>query len=432
MCAMRLPPRFAPLLLAALLSACSTTAPNLRHSAADLQRYQAADFSWPATSAEGELALRTLELDRLRARLAMPIGPESDAELPAALSAAMLFNAEMEPAKARLREALPRAAAMAPNAQRALLSAAHALDPSGNAEALKLLLGQLSTPREFAIASYALLRADASQASLVQQHLQARLATQADEPRLLALAQHLQARPAQPPLAELLNAPLLAGHPVVFSLQRADRRQRGFALVRGADGRFVRERDGRLLAIPQLALALSNLPGTISLGNTPQGLYTVVGSGTAATNPWIGPTPYLHAMLPVEADPATFFHGQALDPNWSEAQYERLLPQSWRQFGPFKEAWLAGRAGRNEILMHGSTVNPAYYAGSPFFPGTPTAGCLMTDERWDPATGRLLASDQLRLAKAFTRDGVERGFLVVVELPGDGPIDLNAVQALAP
>lgn len=428
---MRIPFRLTPLLLVALLAGCSTP-PEKRHSAAELQAYQPSDFIWPATSTQGELALRSEELERLRQRLALPIGPASDAELPAALAAAQLFNTELAAATARLREALPRAASMSVNAQRALLSAAHALDPAGNAATLKVLLPELRTAREFAIASYALLRADASQAGFIQQELQARLAQQAEEPRLRALQERLKPAPANPAIAELLNAPLLAGYPVVFSLQRADRSQRGIALVRGADGRFVREPDGRLFAVPQLTLALSGLPGTISMGNTPQGLFTVVGSGTAASNPWIGPTPYLHAMLPVEADTATFFHGKVTEPAWSEPLYEQLLPASWRGYAPFKEAWLAGRAGRSEILMHGSAVNPAYYAGSSFFPGTPTAGCLMADERWDPATGRLLASDQLRLTKAFTRDGVERGFLVVVEVAGDGPFELQLIEALAP
>ncbi|MDP1125432.1 hypothetical protein Q5O12_28335, partial [Klebsiella pneumoniae] len=78
----------------------------------------------------------------------------------------------------------------------------------------------------------------------------------------------------------------------VYSLQRPGRDVMGLALVRGADGRFLREPDGRLYAQPQLARALTHLPGTLTNGNTPQGLYTLVGAGTA-TNPWIGPTPYL-------------------------------------------------------------------------------------------------------------------------------------------
>ena len=121
----------------------------------------------------------------------------------------------------------------------------------------------------------------------------------------------------------------------------------GLALVRAADGRFVRDAAGQLFGSPQLALARTGLPGTITNGNTPQGVFTIVGAGTA-TNPNIGPTPYLHSKLPIEATPAEFEHAEAApDAAWSEAVYESFLPASWRAFLPIKEAWLAGRAGRD-------------------------------------------------------------------------------------
>lgn len=193
--------------------------------------------------------------------------------------------------------------------------------------------------------------------------------------------------------------------------------------MRGADGRFVREPSGNLFASPQLALALTNLSGTITNGNTPQGLFTIVGVGTA-TNPWIGPKPYLHSKLPIEATVAEFEHAEAPTP-WSEAVYESFLPESWRRYAPIKEAWLAGRAGRDEILAHGIVVNPAYYAGASYEPGTPSAGCLVSHEEWDPGTGHLIRSGQLSLAQTFARAGGReqvRGYLMVVEVAGEGPV----------
>ena len=183
---------------------------------------------------------------------------------------------------------------------------------------------------------------------------------------------------------------------------------------------------------PQLALARSGLPGTLTNGNTPQGVFTIVGAGTA-TNPNIGPTPYLHSKLPVEAPPTEFAHADEgpLD-GWPEAFYDSFLPASWRAYPPIKEAWLAGRAGRDELLIHGTTLNPAYYAGAAYFPGTPQQGCLIANEDWHPATGRLLASRHLSLAQAYAAAGVREdlaGFLVVVEVPGDGPV--TAAEALA-
>jgi hypothetical protein len=215
---------------------------------------------------------------------------------------------------------------------------------------------------------------------------------------------------------------------VVFSFQRPDRRRVGLAMVRGVDGRFVRNADGSYFNIAHLALALSNLPGTITNGNTPQGLFTIVGAGTA-TNPWIGPTPYLHSKIPKEATLAEYEHAN-VEGEWNEARYENFLPLSWRNYFPFKEAWLAGLAGRDDMLLHGTTINPEYYRNDPYYPGTPSAGCLVAMEYWSKEDGRLMHSDQLTLAKAFTAGGIDQGYLVVVELDDRAtPVNLADVVA---
>lgn len=415
-------------LLALALAGCATPPPEQRHSAAELQRYRPADFAWADTATAAERALLSEETTRLRARLALPPGPERDAALPAVLAAVMLFNIEIDAARGPLLAALPGLAQHPADTQRALLTAAYTLYPAEAAPLVKPLLPLLAGPREFAIAAYLLLKADPASAPALREAL-ARRADCCEEPRLRALRLALDPAPqAAPDLAELLATPLRPGYPVVFSLQRPDREAQGLALVRGADGRFLREPDGSLFAVAQLARARSGLPGTISLGNTPRGLYTVQGAGTA-TNRWIGPTPYLHSKLPVEASLAEFLHQPASGTPWSEASYRALLPAAWQ--APLLEAWLAGQAGRSEILMHGTTINPAYYAGTAYFPGTPSAGCLVSSEQWSPEDGRLRASDQLRLAHAFARDGMDRGFLVVAEIgtAGQGAVVLEEVQA---
>lgn len=356
----------------------------------------------------------------------------AQAELAAALASAAQFNLEVAALQAPLLAALPTLPAQAPETQRAWLTGAYTLYPTNAAPLLWPLLPSLNRPREYAIAAYTLLKAQPELAAALRAQTQAQFPSWQDEPRLRALVHALAPKaPAQPALTDLLAAPLRPGLPVVFSLQRASRTQLGLAVVRGPDGRFVREADGRLFHVRQLALARSGLPGTITLGNTPQGLFTVRGAGTA-TNPWIGPTPYLHAKLPIEASVAEFLHAEAateLGSPWSEALYESFLPPAWARWEPFKEAWLAGRAGRDEILMHGNTLNPAYYQGAAFVPAVPSAGCLVAAEFWDAADGRLLRSDQLRLAQAFTRSGAEHGYLVVVNLEDDAAraVDLDEV-----
>ncbi|MFN3305023.1 MAG: hypothetical protein ACK44A_15080 [Roseateles sp.] len=427
----------APLSAALLLAACTTLKPpekpvEKRYAAAELQALTPADFAWPATSVDGERALREQALAELRARIALPAGPERDAALPAIFGAVALFNTEVDAARPLLLAALPGLGARDADYQRALLTAAHTHYAAEAAPLLWPLLPQLTTSKPFAIAAYTLLQADAGAAERLRLRVPQQFPNWSDDARLAALMQRLQpSGAAQPPVAELLAAPLRPGFPAVYSLQRPGRQFMGLALVRAADGRFVREADGTLFAQPQLARALSDLPGTITNGNTPQGLFTIVGAGTA-TNPWIGPTPYLHSKLPIEATPAEFEHADT-DAAWSEALYDSFLPPAWRDWAPIKEAWLAGRAGRDEILLHGTVVNPAYYRGASYFPGTPSAGCMVSHEEWDPASGRLLRSGQLRLAQAYAAASPRAdlaGYLIVVELPGEGAVTPAEAQAL--
>ncbi|WP_269531512.1 hypothetical protein [Chitinimonas sp. BJYL2] len=400
--------------------------PEQRWSPAALQSLQASAIRDPFTAHSVERARRAEEVARVRATLALPAGPERDAALPGALYAIGLFHLDPAPALPALLASLKRLPSQPVDAQRALLSAAYRFYPQASRPALKRLLPRLTTPREFAIAAYAILAARPQEHDWLMAQLRQAFPDWQNEPRLFALATRLTTRPApRPPLADLLAAPLTPGYPVVFSLQRQDRRHPGLVMVRGADGRFVREADGNLFHRPQLALASSNLPGTITLGNSPQGIYTIVGSGTA-DNPWIGPTPYLESKVPIEASLAEFAH-RPVEGEWRLDHYLAWLPPSWRDYLPIREAWLAGRAGRSEMLMHGTTISPDYYAGTSWYPGTPSAGCLVASEYWGP-DGTLMHSDQLALLKAFTRQGQDRGYLVVVELDTQAaPVSLAEV-----
>lgn len=425
-------------LLALALAACAPLTPQppppeKRYTAAELRALQPSDFAWPATSEAGERALRRQVLADIHSTLALPPGPARDAALPALFDRVAHHNAEIEAARPLLLAVLPTLGQREPEFQRALLTAAHTLYAAEAAPLLWPLLPQLTASKPFAIAASTLLLAEPGAAARLADIVPRQFPAWADDARLTALMQRLAPVAADaPPLSELLAAPLRPGLPVIVSLQRPGRQAMGLALVRGADGRFVRDAAGQLFTSPQLALARSGLPGTLTNGNTPQGLFTIVGAGTA-TNPNIGPTPYLHSKLPVEATVAEFEHAPVADgAAWSEAAYDSFLPASWRHWPPIKEAWLAGRAGRDELLVHGTTVNPAYYAGSAYFPGTPQQGCLISSERWDAASGRLIASQHLSLAQAYATASVREdlaGYLLVVEVPGPGPV--TAAEALA-
>ncbi len=422
-----------PMRVLLILAACALTgcmqlpqAPQVsappKRTVPELLALKTVDFQSPQNSAAGEQALREAQLQAARATLALPPGPELDAKLPEALEAVALFNTEKPQARAQLLAALPTLAQKPPAYQRAVLSFAHTLFWADAAPLVEPLLPHIATPREFAIGAYTVLRADDGEAT--RQRLRARLlasfAQWQDEPRLRALEWRLRTPAAsalaqRPPLEDLLAAPLRPGYPVVYSFQRANRERSGLALVRGADGRFARNGDGSYFSIAQLALARTNLPGTITNGNTPQGLFSVRGTGTAQTNPWIGPTPYLESLLPREGSVAEFEHADVAA-EWSDERYASFLPASWRGYFPIWEAYLAGQAGRDEILLHGNAINPAYYQGETFYPAPPQAGCMIAMEYWSKDDGRLLYSDQLALLKAFASSGRDQGYVLVVEL----------------
>ena len=434
---------FAALFFIVVVTGCATPPRSVdaggavRRTVPELVALRPAAMNAALTSQAGERAVYETEIANLRAALALPPGPEADEKIPAALSAAAHFNVERELVRERLLALLPSSHEKSPAYQRGLLSVAHTLYAKDVAPWIPDLLPRIKTPREFAIGAYTLLRANDTQTqrAWLSDRMRENFPDWANEPRLQALNRRLAVGSLddlsrRPPLVDLLAAPIVTGYPVVFSFQRRDRERMGMALVRGADGRFVRNADGSYFNIAQLAMARTNLPGTITNGNTPQGLFVIIGTGTA-TNRWIGPTPYLESMLPVEAPVALFNQPQlrdvAQEPNadarfavnkreWTEAQYTRFLPPSWRDYFPIKEAFLAGHAGRDEILAHGNTVNSAYYQGENFFPSAPSAGCLVAMEYWSKDDGTLVHSDQLALVKAFVSGGSDVGYLVVVEI----------------
>ena len=433
--------RLSFLLLFTVLSGCAGIIGEKRHTPAEIASYRPQDFVAPIASAEGERAAVAERNERIRVALSEAIAPtapdtgDEDSGAPGALWAIAFLNADRAQGLGILQRALIGIDQKPVDFQRAVLSAAYTMYAPESMPVLLPLLDRIATPREFAIATYAILKANNAPDTrdLLRTKLIARFPDWANEARLIALAHALSTDPAaerltRPPLLDLLSAPLRPGLPVVFSFQRPDRKRVGLAMVRGADGRFVRNADGSYFNIAHLALALSNLPGTITNGNTPQGLFTIVGAGTA-TNKWIGPTPYLHAKIPIEASVAEFEHAN-LEGEWSEVRYASFLPPSWRDYFPFKEAWLAGRAGRNDMLLHGTTINPEYYRNDAYYPGTPSAGCLVAMEYWSKSDGRLVHSDQLALAKAFTSGGIDQGYLVVVEMEDRAtPVNLADVVA---
>jgi hypothetical protein len=95
------------------------------------------------------------------------------------------------------------------------------------------------------------------------------------------------------------------------------------------------------------------------------------------------------------------------------------------------EAWNAGRIGRTEIIAHGSTIDPEYFKDKPYYPLTPTQGCLCAKELWNPTSGHLLVSEQFNLVSAFGSTSGSRGYLYVVNLDDQQkPVGRQEIEAL--
>ena len=131
-----------------------------RRTVPELVALRPAALNAAITSALGERAVFEAEAISLRATLALPPGPEADDKLPAALSAAALFNIEKDAVRAHLLKVLPTAADKSAPYQREVLTAAHTQYWKEAAPLIPALLPQIKTPREFAIAAYTLLRDD--------------------------------------------------------------------------------------------------------------------------------------------------------------------------------------------------------------------------------------------------------------------------------
>ena len=246
--------------------------------------------------------------------------------------------------------------------------------------------------------------------------------------------------PVRPPLRAMFSKAFATSATVVYTLQRHNRDYPGIAVVRGPGGRFHRNADGTIFHVTHLARSRTNLPGYITNGNTPQGVFTVDGL-SRTKNLGIGQTPFLLTMLPHEADPAKYFHNAALaNTSWTQEMYLNLLPAAaapgepaWRDYLPMRVAWYAGAAGRSEMLSHGTAMDPTGYVGAPWYPTTPTSGCICAKELWDN-DGKPLVSEQLALAQAWLEaSGVsiprDKGEAILT-LPGGGPTGYFAVIEL--
>ncbi len=305
--------------------------------------------------------------------------------------------------------------------QRAALELFFSNYPDTFYQPVKLLLMQTQQPKIFAMCANYILqsRRAAEDLNFLAVKTQQLFSTLPDDPILQQLSFAINDRKAPtslPSILPLLQKSYLPGHTIVFSFQRKNRNYPGLVMVRDASGKFIKDSLGNYFSVPQLARSVNNLPGYLTNGNTPEGIFRMKGYDVSRSN-FIGPTVNVQLTMPFEKTPAHFYADSNLtDTVWNLASYQKLLPAALRNYYPLQQSFFAGKAGRTEIIIHGTTVPINWYNKESFYPLTPTMGCLTSKETWDEETGHRAESDQQKLINALIAAGGAKGYAIVINL----------------
>ncbi len=357
----------------------------------------------------------------------------SDGELESALWAVGQFLVRTPQSDAGVARLMQQFGRLSSGNQRALMELVYGLYPNEFITEAKRIVQQTDHPKLFAQTASYLYRADASLQNWLLQLLPKRFPNYSSHDLLIALQQHLQKSNAAtlPALDSLFAHQQLHKFKVVYSFQRSHRNAPGLAVVQQADGRFAKDEQGQLRSFVQLARSASNLPYFITNGSTPQGLYAITGTGISK-NVFIGPTPNLQMVMMHEVNPPTFTHYFPIVFNAPpEKLYRSYFPSNWQQWSGLMEAYQAGKIGRSEIIAHGTTIDPEWFKGQPYYPISPTLGCLCGREIWDPKTGKISNSDQLNLVNTFIETPGTKGYLIVLNLDDKpGPVTPDEIAPI--
>ena len=192
----------------------------------------------------------------------------------------------------------------------------------------------------------------------------------------------------------------------------------------------MRDSTGNYFHTSQLARAITNYPCYITNGNTPQGILRFSGFDVSRLL-YIGPTPNLQLQLPFEITASTFFADSSYtDTSWSSALYASLLPSTWRNYAGIYESFYAGEIGRSAIIMHGTTIDPEFYKREPYYPQTPSFGCLCSYEEWNDS-GYRTNSNQQKIVNVLNSIGSSNGYVVVIDIDNkQKDVKIEEIQSL--
>lgn len=305
--------------------------------------------------------------------------------------------------------------------QRAVLEFGYSIHPKYYYRQVRSLLTQTADAKIFSMCAEYIMQTD--QAGIMKDSLltwlQQRLEADNKNPFLLQLKYRLEesGKPLKvPPVQAFLQKNYLPGHVLLISFQRKNRNYPGLVMVRDASGNFLKDENGNYFSLTQLARSMNNLPGYLTNGNTPEGIFRMWGFDHSKST-FIGPSTNIQLTMPFEKTPAFFYNNASIsDTSWRIEAYKRLLPDSFKNYFPAYQSFYAGKAGRTEIIAHGTTIDPSWYRGQQYYPISPTQGCLCTKEIWSSTTGMLEDSDQERLAAAVSKAGGPNGYAIVINI----------------
>lgn len=201
--------------------------------------------------------------------------------------------------------------------------------------------------------------------------------------------------------------------PAIILFVSKDRNKVGEAIFINENG-IVLKKGKDTLKIKMLARSVTDMPAYLTNGNTPTGVFSVKGFGVS-DNVFIGKSPMLISRMPFEVRVDDFSFSKFADEKWTLEVYNRFFPDSWHTYNAKNMAYFAGKAGRSEIIVHGSTIDPQYYKDTDFYPYTPSLGCISTLELWSE-DGILLKSDQQKLVNILVSQNIKQAFLYVIEI----------------
>ena len=301
------------------------------------------------------------------------------------------------------------------NFKRSVLQHIYTLYPHGFKLQLDSLIRFETDAKRFAIMANYLIRLDSTYRELTLVLKQKKFNNWHENPILRAMYESFSdSKPlSETQIAELIAFRSKSNQASFFVFVSKNRDLPGYLLIQNKQGEILKHQ-GTVLKFKLLARSITNMPEYITNGNTPQGVYSIQGIGSS-DNVFIGKTPTVISVLPFETSLSRFSFGK-LNGGWTLAQYNRFFPVSWSNYLPKNRAYYAGQAGRTEIILHGTTINPEYYKQQIYYPFTPSLGCLCLLERWDSKHGLLIESDQLRLIKTLKHHNIKNAFMYVIEI----------------